>query len=63
MLKTRFIKFTVANLVGKNKYLAYVGNLCFRMTLSSAGRNISETLSEFKLDYKLLQLRHVLTSR
>ncbi len=30
MLKSRFITFMVANLVGKNKHLAYVANLCFK---------------------------------
>ncbi len=28
MLKSRFIKFMVANLVAKNKCVAYVANLC-----------------------------------
>ncbi len=30
MLKSRIIKFMVANLVGKNKHVAYVANLYFR---------------------------------
>ncbi len=58
MLKSRFIKCMVANLVGKNKHVAYVANLCFRNAMSSSGRNINN-MSEYKLDYRLLQLPHV----
>ncbi len=46
MLKSRLIKFMVANLVGTNKHVAYVGNLCFRNAMSSAGRNINKIMSE-----------------
>ncbi len=49
----------VANLVGKNKHVAYVANLCFRNAMSSSGRNINKIMSEYKLDYRLLQLPHV----
>ncbi len=59
MLKRRFIKFMVANLVGKNKHVAYVANLCFRNTMSSSGRNINKIMSEYKLDYRLLKRPHV----
>ncbi len=48
--------FMVANLVGKNKNVAYVANLCFRNAMSSFGRNISKIMSEYKFDYRLLQL-------
>ncbi len=58
-LKSRFIKFIVANLVGKNKHVAYVANLCFRNAISSSGRNINKIMLECKLDYRLLQLAHV----
>ncbi len=53
MLKSRFIKFMVANLVLKNKCVAYVADLCFRNAMSISGRNISEIKSEYKLDYGL----------
>ncbi len=56
MLKSRFITFMVANRVGKNKHVAYVANLCFRNTMSSSGRNINKIMSEYKFDYRLLQL-------
>ncbi len=59
MLKSRFIKFMVANLVGKNKRVAYVANLYFRNAMSSSGRNINKIMLECKLDYRLLQLPHV----
>ncbi len=59
MLKRRLIKFMVANLVGKNNNVAYVANLCFRNAMSSSGRNINKIMSEYKLDYRLLQLPHV----
>ncbi len=59
MLKSRFVKFMVANLVEKNKYVAYVGNHCFRNAMSSSGRNINKIMSEYKFDYRLLQLPHV----
>ncbi len=59
MLNSRFIKFIVANLVGKNKHVAYVANLCFRNTMSSSGRNVNKIVSEYKFDYRLLQLPHV----
>ncbi len=59
MLKGRFIKFIIANFVGKNKHVAYVVNLCFRNAMSSSGRNINKIMSEYKLDYRLLQLPHV----
>ncbi len=59
MLKSRFIKFMVANLAGKNKYVAYVANICFRNAISSSGRNINKIILEYKLDYRLLQLPHV----
>ncbi len=49
----------VANLIGKNNYVAYVANLCFRNAMSSSGRNINKIMSEYKLDYRLLQLPHV----
>ncbi len=48
-----------ANLVCKNKHVAYVANLCFRKVMSSSGRNINKIISEYKLDYRLLQLPHV----
>ncbi len=57
MLKYRFIKCMVANLAEKNKHVAYVANLCFRKAMSSSGRNIN--ISEYKLDYRLLQLPHI----
>ncbi len=63
MLKSRFIKFIVANHVGKNKHVAYVANICFRNAMSSSGRNINKIMSEYKLDYRLLQLPHFLTLR
>ncbi len=56
ILKSRFIKFMVGNLVGKNKLVAFVTNLCFRNAMSSSGRNINKIMSEYKLDYRLLQL-------
>ncbi len=59
MIKSRFITFMVANLVGKNKYVAYVANLCFRNAISSSGKNINKIMSEYKLDSRLLQLPHV----
>ncbi len=59
MLKSRFVKFMVANLVEKNKYVAYVGNHCFRNAMSSSGRNINKIMSEYKFDYRHLQLPHV----
>ncbi len=59
MLKSRFIKFMVANLVGKNKHVAYVANLCFRNTMSSSGGNINKIMSEYKFVDRLLQLQHV----
>ncbi len=59
MLKSRFINVMVANLVGKNKHVAYVANFCFRNAMSSSGRNITKIMSEYKLDYRLLQLPHV----
>ncbi len=55
MLKSRFIKFMVTNIVGKNKHAAYVANLCFRNAMSSSGRNINKIMSEYILDYRLLQ--------
>ncbi len=45
MLKCRFIKFMVANVLGKNKHVAYVANLCFRNAMPSSGRNINKTMS------------------
>ncbi len=36
-----------------------VANLCFRNAMSSSGRNINKIMSEYKLDYRLLQLPHV----
>ncbi len=45
--------------VGKNKHVAYVTNLCFRNVISNSGRNIYKIMSEYKLDYRLLQLPHV----
>ncbi len=54
-----FIKIMVANLVGKNKHVAYVANLCFRNAMFSSGRNINKIMSEYKLDYRLLQLAHI----
>ncbi len=51
--------FMVANLVGKNKQVAYVANHCFRNAMSCSGRNINKIMSEYKLDYRLLQLPHV----
>ncbi len=59
MLKSRFIKFMVANLVAKYKQVAYIANLCFRNAMSSSGRNINKMMSEYKLYYRLLQLPHV----
>ncbi len=56
MLKSRFIKFMVANLIEKNKHVAYVANLCFKNVMSSSGRNFNKIMSEYKLDYRLLQL-------
>ncbi len=47
MLKSRFIKFMVANLAGKNKHFSYVANLCFRNAMSSFGRNINKVMSEY----------------
>ncbi len=49
----------VANLVAKNKCVVYVANLCFRNAMFISDRNISEIISEYKLDYGLLQLPHV----
>ncbi len=51
MLKSRFITFMVANLVAKNKCVAYVAHLCFINAMSISGRNISEIISEYKLEY------------
>ncbi len=59
MIKGRFINFMNAKLVAKNKCVAYVANLCFKNAISISGRNISEIISEYKLDYGLLQLPHV----
>ncbi len=59
MLKSRFIMFMVANLVVENKCVVYVASLCFRNAMFISGRNISEIISEYKLDYGLLQLPHV----
>ncbi len=60
MLKSSFISFFVCtNIVVKNKCIAYVSNICFWHTMSISGRNISEIISEYKLDYGLLQLSHV----
>ncbi len=53
MIKCRFIKFMVANLVEKNRYVAYGANLCFRNAMSSSGRNINKIMSECKFDYRL----------
>ncbi len=52
-------KFIVVNLVGKNKHVAYVVNLCFRNSMSISGRNIITIMSVYKVDYRLLQLPHV----
>ncbi len=49
----------VANLVVENKCVVYVANLCFRNAMFISDRNISEIISEYKLDYGLLQLPHV----
>ncbi len=49
----------VANRVIKNKLVAYVPNLCFRNAMSSSARNINKIMSEYTLDYRLLQLPHV----
>ncbi len=49
----------VANLVGKNKHVAYVANLCFRNAMYRFCRNINKIMPEYKLDYSLLQLPHV----
>ncbi len=54
----QYIKFMVANLVGKNKHVAYVANIYFRNAMSSSSRNINKVMSEYKLDYRLLQLLH-----
>ncbi len=56
MLTSRFIKVMVANLVSKNKCVAYVANLCFRNAMSISSSNISEIILEYKLDYGLLKL-------
>ncbi len=45
----------VANLVAKNMCVAYVANLCFRNEMFISCRNISEIISEYKLEYGLLQ--------
>ncbi len=45
----------VANLV-ENEHVANVANLCFRNAMSSSGRNINKIMSEYKLDYRPLQL-------
>ncbi len=50
----------VANIEVKNKCVAYVANLCFRNAMSISVRNISEIISEYKLDYGLLQPPHVI---
>ncbi len=47
MLKSRFIKFMVANLIGKNNHVTYVANLCFRNAISSSGRNINMKLQQY----------------
>ncbi len=49
----------VANLVWKNKHVAYVTNLYFRNAMSSSCRNINKIITEYKFDYRLLQLPHV----
>ncbi len=59
MLKHIFIKLMVVNLVVKNMGVAYVANLCFRNALSISGKSISEIISEYKLDYELLQFPHI----
>ncbi len=59
MLKSRFIKFMVANLVEKNKHVVYVANRCFGNAMCSSGWNINKIMSEYKFDYRLLQLLHV----
>ncbi len=53
----------VANRVGKNKHVAYVANLSFRNAMSSSGKNINKIMSEYKLDYRLLQLPHVFNNK
>ncbi len=54
MLKSRFIKFLVANLVRKK--VAHVANHSFRNAMSSSVRNINKIMSEYKLDYRLVTL-------
>ncbi len=40
-------------------HVAYIANRYFRNAMSSSGRNINKIMSEYKLDYRLLQLSHV----
>ncbi len=59
MLKSKFITFMITNLLAKNRCVAYVANFCFRNAMSIYFWNISEIISEYNLDYGLLQLPHV----